>query len=182
VQQVRNAIGRILLSFALTKDAAGERLTTLVKLTATWNLVAGAVTRTAIGLVVNPLTVVKAWYEVRGRVPLLYRSWRSFDLAKPNGIAGRGGVNMYAEHMVLQSDYYAYKGVFSALQSMVHEGPRTLLQGFIATALRDVPYAGMYLMFYEGTRTPLGVCSGPLCCDFWVPAFALLDLVGAEMV
>ena len=54
-------------SFALTKDAASERLTTLVKLTPTGNLVAGAMTRTAIGFVINPLTVVKARYEVRAR-------------------------------------------------------------------------------------------------------------------
>jgi hypothetical protein len=91
VQQVRNAIGRVMPSFALTKDAAGERLTTLVKLTATGNLVAGAVTRTAIGLVVNPLTVVKARYEVRERVPLLSKSWLSFDFCRSqNGLAGRG--------------------------------------------------------------------------------------------
>lgn len=70
VQQVRDAIGRMLPSFARTKDAAGERLTTLVKLTPTGNLVAGAVTRTAIGFVVNPLTVVKARFEVRTRCAL----------------------------------------------------------------------------------------------------------------
>jgi hypothetical protein len=69
-------------SFVLTKDAAGERLTTLVKPMATGNLVAGAVTRTAIGFVVNPLTVVKAWYEVRGRVPLWFTSWLSFDFGE----------------------------------------------------------------------------------------------------
>jgi hypothetical protein len=50
---------------------------------------------------------------------------------------------------------------------MVHEGPRTLFQGFSATTLRDAPYAGMYLMFYEGIKARLGVCSGPLCCEFW---------------
>ena len=67
VQQVRNGIGRAVPWFALSKDAAGERLTALAKLNATGNLLAGAVTRTGIGFVMNPLTIVKARYEVRAR-------------------------------------------------------------------------------------------------------------------
>lgn len=80
-------------------------------------------------------------------------------------------MNVCAEHVVLQSDYYAYKSVFSALQSMVREGPRTLFQGFSATALRDGPYAGMYLMFYEGIKIRLGGCLDPLApsgCKIWL--------------
>jgi hypothetical protein len=88
VQQVRNAIGRVVPSFALTKDAAGERLTTLVKLTPMGNLVAGAVTRTAIGFVVNPLTVVKVRYEVRARVG--YCREACCLLTCPNGMVGHG--------------------------------------------------------------------------------------------
>ena len=48
---------------------------------------------------------------------------------------------------------------------MVREGPRTLFQGFSATALRDAPYAGLHLMFYEGLKIRLGVCSD--CCELW---------------
>lgn len=107
VQQVRNAIGRVLPSFALTKDAAGERLSTLIKLTPTGNLVAGAVTRTAIGFVVNPLTVVKVRYEVRARLP--YCTEACCLSTCPNGIIGHGeewgGMYecMYAEHVVCRA-------------------------------------------------------------------------------
>lgn len=95
VQQVRHTIGRVVPSFALTKGAADERLTTLVKLTPTGNLVAGAVTRTAIGFVVNPLTVVKVRYEVRARRDatwILSRSWAVLCLAQMGWSAtGRNG-------------------------------------------------------------------------------------------
>ena len=91
VQQVRNAIGRIVPSFALTKDAASERLTTLVKLTPTGNLVAGAMARTAIGFVVNPLTVVKARFEVRTPPPGCYRVFRLGQTGWPASATGRHG-------------------------------------------------------------------------------------------
>ena len=95
VQQVRDAIGRVFPSFARTKDAAGERLTTLVKLTPTGNLVAGAVTRTAIGFVVNPLTVVKARFEVRTRCALVL----AFDGGERDGRPWPREGNVYAEHV-----------------------------------------------------------------------------------
>ena len=90
VQQVRNGIGWAFPSFGRTKDAAGERLTTLATLTPMGNLVAGAVTRTAIGFVMNPLTVVKARYEVRAPFP--YRT-EACCLSTPQmglSAAGRG--------------------------------------------------------------------------------------------
>lgn len=90
VQQVRNVIGRIVPSFALTKDAASERLTTLVKLTPTGNLVAGAMSRTAIGFALNPLTVVKARFEVRA--PLgCYRVFRLGRTGLPATATGGNG-------------------------------------------------------------------------------------------
>jgi hypothetical protein len=94
LQQVRNAIGRVFPSFAIAKDAASERLTTLARLTPVGNLVAGAVTRTTIGFVMNPLTIVKARYEVRPPLspshPTAVGKLVSFDLS-PNGVVGRGG-------------------------------------------------------------------------------------------
>jgi len=65
---------------------------------------------------------------------------------------------------------------------MVREGPRTLFQGFSATALRDAPYAGLHLMLYEGIKIRLGGCLELLLRILVWPAFALPDLVGAEEV
>ena len=37
-----------------------------------------------------------------------------------------------------------------AFRSLIQEsGPRGLMQGFQASALRDAPHAGMYVLFYE---------------------------------
>ncbi|RSH82282.1 hypothetical protein EHS25_005992 [Saitozyma podzolica] len=86
--------------------------TALVKLSSQGNLLAGAIARTSVGFVLNPITVVKARYE--------------------------------------SSRYSEYHSVLSALRSLVrNNGVRGLFQGFTATAARDAPYAGLYLVFYE---------------------------------
>ena len=48
------------------------------------------------------------------------------------------------------SQYKDYRSIWGALTSIVrNEGGRALFAGFGSTALRDAPYAGLYLMFYE---------------------------------
>lgn len=44
------------------------------------------------------------------------------------------------------------------MRSLSGEGYRTLFQGFTATALRDAPYAGVFLVVYEGFKQNLGTC------------------------
>lgn len=65
---------------------------------------------------------------------------------------------------------------------MVREGPRTLFQGFSATTLRDAPYAGMSLMFYEAIKSRLGMWLDVFVASFGEPAFGLPDLVGVAVV
>jgi solute carrier family 25 protein 38 len=49
-----------------------------------------------------------------------------------------------------ESDYYAYRSLYSAGRDIVRtEGVRGLFSGFGATAARDAPYAGLYVLFYE---------------------------------
>ncbi|OJJ49361.1 hypothetical protein ASPZODRAFT_14079 [Penicilliopsis zonata CBS 506.65] len=49
-----------------------------------------------------------------------------------------------------ESDYYAYRSLYSAGRDIVRtEGFRGLFAGFGATAARDAPYAGLYVLFYE---------------------------------
>ncbi|KAL4862720.1 hypothetical protein BDV12DRAFT_39525 [Aspergillus spectabilis] len=49
-----------------------------------------------------------------------------------------------------ESDYYAYRSLYSAGRDIIRtEGIRGLFAGFGATAARDAPYAGLYVLFYE---------------------------------
>jgi solute carrier family 25 protein 38 len=51
----------------------------------------------------------------------------------------------------------AYPSLFKALSQLYQkEGVRGLFRGFSATALRDAPYAGIYLACYEKTKHELG--------------------------
>ncbi|KAL1988274.1 hypothetical protein VTN96DRAFT_249 [Rasamsonia emersonii] len=49
-----------------------------------------------------------------------------------------------------ESDYYAYRSLLGAGRDIVRtEGVKGLFTGFGATAVRDAPYAGLYVLFYE---------------------------------
>ncbi|KAJ3844643.1 solute carrier family 25 member 38 [Lentinula raphanica] len=85
----------------------------LPKLTNTGNLVAGATTRVGVGLLMNPLTLLKARYE---------------------------------------SNIYAYQTLSGAFSSLVKSGPTELLRGVSASSLRDAPYAGLFVVFYESLK------------------------------
>lgn len=53
-----------------------------------------------------------------------------------------------------ESNFYAYKSLSSATSSILRtEGLRGFFTGFGATAIRDAPYAGLYVVFYEGCKT-----------------------------
>lgn len=52
-----------------------------------------------------------------------------------------------------ESTLFGYTGTLQALRTILrHEGVRGLFVGFGATALRDAPYAGIYVVFYEYFR------------------------------
>jgi solute carrier family 25 protein 38 len=55
-----------------------------------------------------------------------------------------------------ESDLYAYKSIASASRSIyASEGLKGFFSGFGATAVRDAPYAGLYVLFYEQCKTRL---------------------------
>lgn len=62
-----------------------------------------------------------------------------------------------------ESDYYAYRSLWGAAKDIVrHEGVRGLFAGFGATAIRDAPYAGLYVVFYEQFKKSVAVLLRPV--------------------
>ena len=55
-----------------------------------------------------------------------------------------------------ESNLYSYKSIWEAGTSILrHEGVKGFFSGFGATALRDAPYAGLYVLFYEQSKRQL---------------------------
>ena len=55
-----------------------------------------------------------------------------------------------------ESDLYAYKSIASASRLIfASEGLKGFFSGFGATAVRDAPYAGLYVLFYEAGKSYL---------------------------
>jgi solute carrier family 25 protein 38 len=56
-----------------------------------------------------------------------------------------------------ESSYYAYTSLASAARHILsQEGARGFFAGFGATAVRDAPYAGLYVLVYEQAKAKLG--------------------------
>ncbi|KAL8970697.1 MAG: hypothetical protein Q9197_003680 [Variospora fuerteventurae] len=55
-----------------------------------------------------------------------------------------------------ESNLYAYRSLLGAGSAILkHEGPRGFFSGFGATAIRDAPYAGLYVVLYEQSKRRL---------------------------
>ncbi|XP_015234839.1 PREDICTED: solute carrier family 25 member 38-A-like isoform X2 [Cyprinodon variegatus] len=79
---------------------------------------------------------------------------------------------------------YSYVSVSGALRSVCQsEGPAALFSGLVATLLRDVPFSGIYVMFYSQTKASLpeeirSSSSAPLAnCGCGVLAGVLASLI-----
>ena len=59
-----------------------------------------------------------------------------------------------------ESNLYAYKSISGAGKDILKtEGLRGFFSGFGATAIRDAPYAGLYVLFYEQLKKKLSLLS-----------------------
>lgn len=62
-----------------------------------------------------------------------------------------------------ESSYYNYTSLASAAKDIARtEGFRGFFAGFGATAVRDAPYAGLYVLFYEQSKAKLYAMSSTL--------------------
>ncbi|KAF8876248.1 mitochondrial carrier [Infundibulicybe gibba] len=56
-----------------------------------------------------------------------------------------------------ESNMYAYESLGGAVRGLVSAGPSVLLRGFVASSLRDAPYAGLFVVCYEGIKREASV-------------------------
>lgn len=57
-----------------------------------------------------------------------------------------------------ESSLYTYKSIAGAARDIVNrEGLKGFFSGFGATAIRDAPYAGLYVLFYEESKKRLSI-------------------------
>jgi solute carrier family 25 protein 38 len=57
-----------------------------------------------------------------------------------------------------ESNLYAYRSIAGAGKDILkREGLRGFFSGFGTTAIRDAPYAGLYVLFYEQLKKNLGI-------------------------
>ncbi len=60
-----------------------------------------------------------------------------------------------------ESGTYPYRSILGAGRDILRaEGPRGFFAGFGATAFRDAPYAGLYVLFYEQAKVRIGTLYG----------------------
>ena len=103
------------------------------------NLVSGAIARASVGFITMPITVLKLRVESAQQSslpPPAATTASSSAAAVPAGAARR-----------------TTGGVYNAAMDIARtSGVRGFFAGAGATALRDAPYAGLYLVFYEQAR------------------------------
>ena len=51
---------------------------------------------------------------------------------------------------------YTYTSLGGALRGLAAAGPHELFRGVLATSLRDAPYAGLFVVCYEGIKNHVG--------------------------
>ena len=83
-----------------------------------------------VGFLLNPISVLKARYEVH-------------SLESPG---------QFTLMLRPQSKLYAYRSFPAAIVSLVRAGPSEMFRGFTASTLRDAPYAGIFVCFYENIK------------------------------
>lgn len=114
------------------------------------------VANTNAGATTNNVTGVSGQDAVRRStvLPKLKNTQNLLTGATARVLAGFILMPMTVIKVRYESSYYAYKSLSSATSSIFKtEGIKGFFTGFGATAIRDAPYAGLYVVFYESGKT-----------------------------
>ncbi|KAI0029669.1 solute carrier family 25 member 38 [Vararia minispora EC-137] len=114
LSQVRSMLARTSMFSA---PEGQRRLSTLPTLSHSGNMFAGAATRVAVGILLNPISVLKARYE---------------------------------------SSLHSLPSLPAAFRDLMRAGPSELTRGLLASSVRDAPYAGLFVLSYEGMKRQTG--------------------------
>ncbi|KAF8628153.1 hypothetical protein AX17_006023 [Amanita inopinata Kibby_2008] len=60
-----------------------------------------------------------------------------------------------------ESNMYTYTSLGGAFGSIIRQGPSEILRGFVASSLRDAPYAGLFMVLYEAIKRETSSISQP---------------------
>ncbi|CAO3632151.1 unnamed protein product [Cunninghamella echinulata] len=99
------------------------------------------------------------WISKKDSTSLEQQQWENLV----SGMLARGGVGYIMMPVTVvkvryESNFYNYKTITEAFTSIVkHDGVRGLFAGYGATFIRDAPFAGIYLFFYENCKKKANV-------------------------
>ncbi|KAL9055338.1 MAG: hypothetical protein Q9162_003645 [Coniocarpon cinnabarinum] len=124
-------------------SASAQSKSALPKLGVAGNLITGATARASVGFLMMPITVLKVRFE-------------STIYTAPSS-------RFSASHSTGQSRVKnPYTALIPATREILRtEGMRGFFKGAGATAVRDAPYAGIYLGFYESCKSTLTALLSP---------------------
>lgn len=81
-----------------------------------------------------------------------------------------------------ESSYYSYTSLVGAARDIASkEGLKGFFAGFGATAVRDAPYAGLYVLFYEQSKAKLSEWSTALKADTSGTGFVAASFTSAPI-
>jgi solute carrier family 25 protein 38 len=117
----------------------------------------------AAGLGVNGNDGVKAGSSA---LPKLSKTTNLLTGAIARASAGFAMMPITVIKVRFESNMYNYKSIFSAGADILRvEGFKGFFAGFGATAVRDAPYAGLYVLFYEESKRRLAALTTPTPSD-----------------
>ncbi|KAK4039790.1 hypothetical protein C8A01DRAFT_36241 [Parachaetomium inaequale] len=107
---------------------------------------------------ISPITPGSGGNSTSSSLPKLSNTSNLLSGAVARSLAGLLLMPLTVLKVRYESTLYNYTSLASAARDIAtKEGPRGFFAGYGATAVRDAPYAGLYVLFYEQSKKRLSV-------------------------